>query len=405
MSGSRLLLVHRYFWPDTPPYATILREIARRLREDGHQVEVLSAQPSYKPTAGIDRRPWREPLDGFVVRRVRALDNSRSFIKAAAGHASFVMLAFWALIAGRKRDIVMCSTVPPVVLSSALSIGAKIRGARFIYHCMDLHPDVSVKRERLSTLQKLMRRVDTATCRRADAIVVLSGDMKRTLTQRDSALESKIVVINNFDLRDIDEMPPAAPPERGSRLRVVFTGNLGRFQGLVELADALNASGLPVELVLMGDGAVARGLRERQSDVPEGPAVRVLAHGSASEARALMRTADLGLVSLVPGVIRSAYPSKTITYLAEGLPLLAVVDDDSELARTVTEHGIGHQVAPGDIEGVVSVLKTLCNDRDRIVRLRERVAEYAANQLDRDEVLERWAELISDTAGRSGENA
>ena len=257
----------------------------------------------------------------------------------------------------------------------------------------------------MSTLQKLMRRVDTATCRRADAIIVLSGDMKRTLVQRDPALAAKIAVINNFDLRDVDETLSATPLERGSRLRVVFTGNLGRFQGLVELADAVAESGLPIELVLMGDGAVASALRERQREDLDGPAIRVLAHGSASEARALMRTADLGLVSLVPGVIRSAYPSKTVTYLAEGLPLLAVVDDDSELARTVTEHGIGHQVAPGDIEGIVSVLKTLCNDRDAIARLRERVAEYAANQLDRDEVLQRWAELISHTAGRSGENA
>ena len=45
----RLLLVHRYFWPDTPPYAVMLRAIAAHWAAAGHRVEVLAGQPSYKP--------------------------------------------------------------------------------------------------------------------------------------------------------------------------------------------------------------------------------------------------------------------------------------------------------------------------------------------------------------------
>ena len=35
---ARVLLVHRYFWPDTPPYAAMLREIGRALVDAGHSV-------------------------------------------------------------------------------------------------------------------------------------------------------------------------------------------------------------------------------------------------------------------------------------------------------------------------------------------------------------------------------
>ena len=52
----RILIVYRYFWPDTPPYATMLRDISRWLAEAGHDVEILTAQPSYKPEVGIDHQ-------------------------------------------------------------------------------------------------------------------------------------------------------------------------------------------------------------------------------------------------------------------------------------------------------------------------------------------------------------
>ena len=56
-------------------------------------------------------------------------------------------------------------------------------------------------------------------------------------------------------------------------------------------------------------------------------------HGTTAQARAVLATADLGLVSLMPDVITFAYPSKTASYLAEGLPVLVAVEPDSSLAR------------------------------------------------------------------------
>ena len=58
-----IVLVHRYFSPDTPPYASILRDIAERLGQDGHRVTVLTCQPSYN-RAVVARAPARERLAG-----------------------------------------------------------------------------------------------------------------------------------------------------------------------------------------------------------------------------------------------------------------------------------------------------------------------------------------------------
>ena len=62
----KILLTHRYFWPDTPPYGAMLRRIAADLAGAGHDVEVFTSRPSYG--RGITA-PGRETVDGFRVRR------------------------------------------------------------------------------------------------------------------------------------------------------------------------------------------------------------------------------------------------------------------------------------------------------------------------------------------------
>ena len=59
--SQHIVLIHRYFHPDTPPYAAILREIALSLGAAGHRVTVLTCQPSYNRSV-VSRAPAREQL-------------------------------------------------------------------------------------------------------------------------------------------------------------------------------------------------------------------------------------------------------------------------------------------------------------------------------------------------------
>jgi hypothetical protein len=121
--------------------------------------------------------------------------------------------------------------------------------------------------------------------------------------------------------------------------------------------------------------------------------VRFLPHGSPAEARALAETADLGLVSLTPGVIAYAYPSKTATYLAASLPVLLAVDAGSELARTVAEAGVG-AVLPDDAAGIRRVLSDLAARRDDLAAMRVRAREVWAKEFSAEETLPRWDGLL-----------
>lgn len=398
----RILAVHRYFWPDTPPYASFLRSIGQRWATDGHNVEVLTAQPSYTSSSGVGPRPSRERLDDLDVTRVHVVTEEGRVPGQLLNLVVFPAQIAWKILTGRRRDMIMCSTAPQVTLGFAVSAAARLRGSTFVYHCMDLHPEIG----RLSgefanpVAFRVLSKMDQITMRRADTIIVLSQDMKDAVLARDVSLASKIQVINNFALPDdtASASSPLGSADPGT-LRVVFTGNIGRFQGLETAVDAVRKlpPGTPVELVFMGEGkakeslvAAARGIEGNDDRT-----ITFLPHGSAAEAKALMRTADLGLVSLVPEVIKYAYPSKTATYAVGGLPLLVACDQESELSRTVQGQGLGLSVPTGDVNAMVQAIETARQQLavDGGSEWRNSVTDYAAREFDEHTVLERWSDL------------
>lgn len=398
----RILAVHRHFWPDPPPYASFLRSIGGRWAADGHSVEILTAQSSYNAAERAEQRPAKERVDDLDVQRVRVVPEGGLLPGQFLNLLVFPLQVALRILVGPKRDMVMCSTAPQVTLGYAVAIAARIRRTKFVYHCMDLHPEIG----RLSgefanpVVFKILAAMDLATMRRAARIIVLSEDMRATVVSRDLQLASKVEVLNNFSIPEFSEPAesPLPTPAPGT-LRIVFTGNLGRFQGLETAVEALGglSSGSPVELVFMGEGKAKKdlealaGLRAGRPDVT----VTFLPHGSPGAAKALMRTAHLGLVSLVPGVIRYAYPSKTATYAGEGLPLLVACEQDSELARSVRDQGLGLSVPVNDTAAMAEAIEhgriRLAEDRGQ--RWRDAVMEKARQEFNEEVVLNKWAAL------------
>lgn len=404
---TRVLAIHRYFWPDTPPYAVMLRAIAAHWAAQGHEVEVLSSQPSYKPETALASAPRTEQVDGFTVRRLPMRPDRGGLARRPRNMVRFSALAAWRVLTGPRRDLVMCSTAPQVLLGWAVSLAARVRRASFVYHCMDLHPEIGALSGEFAhpLVYRVLMRLDTAACRRAAAVVVLSDDMRDALLRRDSSLAGRIVVLNNFDLPEYGD-PAAAPVlARDDVVTVAFTGNVGRFQGLEEIVSAVlgdePALG-SVRLVLMGEGAAKAALAAAVAAAPADRRERVLLlpHGTTAEARAVMGVADWGLVSLAPKVVDFAYPSKTATYLSEGLPVLAAVEPDSALARDVVAWGAGRTLALDSVATIRDGLVSLVHERERLPELRACAREAWSREFAVEGRLRRWDALLADVSSR-----
>lgn len=396
----KILLTHRYFWPDSPPYGDMLRAIAEALAAEGHAVGVFASLPSYRGRAPA---PRRERAGGVDIRRIAVLPEKTGGPLARLANVVLYCGGLVLHILRRRPDIVTAASFPPVLAAASACMAARLVGARFVYHVQDIHPEVSryaggpLGRGRLF---RALRWLDTRTLRRAAAVVVLSSDMAATLRARPGGAELPLLVINNFALDD-DLAAPGPPPAEAAkphgRIRAIFAGNIGRFQGLGALVDtaALLTDIADFEIAMLGDGAALATLKARAAGLAN---LRFMPHLRFAEARSVIADADIGIVSLQPGIHRVAYPSKTLTYLNLGLPLLAVVEPESEIARMVEAEGLGAVARERDGHAIAAAIRGLIDRRAELPCIGERGRALYRERFGRATALARWRHLVAEIA-------
>lgn len=390
---SRVVLVHRYFVPDTPPYASILAAVATRLAADGHDVSVLTCQPSY----GLrTHAPSRETIDGYRVIRWSVLDDRTSTVRKLLNAGLFCLRLAFARRVWRDVDVIVAATTPPVVVAAVCSLIARSRGARFVYHKQDVWPEIAGRSTSPwgRAAASVLRGVDVATDRRAWRIVTLSEDMAETVRRRSPDHSLNVTVLNNFDPWLNDEAASDGQDRDASGLCLVYAGNLGRFQGLEYLIQVVRASqNLPgVEWHFFGGGALEGQIADLAAS---SDAVHSHGYRPPGVVASFVRgRADLGCVSLNEGAIRAAYPSKIMTYLRHGLPVLALVEPDSEMGQMIERDEIGVVARQRDVGRAVEELGLLVADPRRLEGMRRRAQIVYERNFARGRALDAWSALV-----------
>jgi len=357
----KVLLTHRYFVPDSSPYGVILRRIALDLAAAGHEVEVFTSLPSY----GRDpaKAPRREQMGDVAVRRIWVLSEASRNPLARVVNVLIYCVSLFLYTLRARADVVTAGTFPPVLAAWSASLAARLSGARFIYHIQDIHPELSqFSGDRLGRglPRRLLCWLDNQTLRRAETIVTLSEDMAETLRERGIG-DLHILILNNPPLKAAEA--PVDPPKDLVKpegcVRVIFAGNIGRFQNLTVLAEGVSRcfeSHPNLELLFLGDGEALPELKARWGTHPQ---VRFAPFLPFEQASAIISGADIGLVSLNPGIYRVAYPSKLSTYLNLGLTVLAVIEPESRMAQMLEATGQGAVAAFPEPEAIGAALGRL----------------------------------------------
>lgn len=358
----RVLLVHRFFYPDSPPYALILNDIRKSLLKEGYSVDVLSSQPSYKSidlhkTEKIiskegDSIIYRLPVFKFKSKKLRNLLN---FIW-------FPFIIFFFLLLKRRYDIITVATTPPVLLAFVVACISKVKNTLLVYHFMDIHPEIGRLSGEFNNkyIYSLLSKMDLFSCKVASKIIVLSNDMKNALLVRDKSLEKKIEIINNYDLGCYENKTETY--FKTKKKRIVYAGNIGRFQGLELFLTALKTikQRNEFELIFVGEGNALESLKEKANEYEN---VSFIPHVSISEVRQIISDADMGIVSLEKEIIKYAYPSKVMTYLSEGTPILVVADKGTEIENFVKDNNIGIFIESEDTSKLIETYQNFINDK------------------------------------------
>lgn len=336
----RIQLWSYNFDPEPTGIAPLSRVWAGAMRDRGHDVRVVAAHPHYpQPDWGIRLVPYREKRGGIPVLRLPIWPGRGTAAQRIRQELTYNLALAGALpFLGRPDVIVAVSPSFPALAPTMAA--ARARRVPWVLWLQDILPDGAMVTGVLEEgrLIDAARRLELAAYRSATRVVGISESFRENLLQK-GVPDEKIVRIYNPASMPIREQPR---PEGGVEPATVLTmGNIGHTQNLVEVTRAFEASGelerLGTRFVMAGDGVAATDVAAAiRSD-------RVVITGVVDneELERHLMSATLALVSQQYEGIDFNVPSKLMNFMGHGVPVVAAVRPESEVARLVEEAGCG----------------------------------------------------------------
>ena len=394
---SPILFVTRYFWPELIGSAPFTSDIAEWLAKEGRQITVLSGLPHYPGTtvfpAYKDGRLQHETMGNVVVERVRSGPPVRSSTLARIlNEAGFLMRGLGTLASGRIKRHPVVLALCPSILCVALALAARQRGGSAIAIVHDIQSGLAQQLGMNGgVLGRLMRWVERATLDRVDLVVVLSQEMKDQL--RRIGVTAPIDVVPLWV--DTDEIQAVEPASRPS-VKVLYSGNLGRKQGLsqvVAMAEQLATRRPEIEIVLRGNGNQAQ---ELVAEIAKRHLENVrLAELQPNEALSIALAAgDIHLVPQNPLAAAFAVPSKVYNIMAVGRPFVATALPDSTLWRLQKQSGAFLCVPPDEPLSFAEAVLQLADDPQLRHELGRRGREFVEQHYAKPLILSQFASRL-----------
>lgn len=382
--------------------------MGKHFASTGHEVTIFSAQPSYNDAYDGPPLPRKQVVDGMTVIRTPLLkEKKKNAILRSLNFLIFgVSLFFHAVFRGRGYDLMTVTTFPPTLMGWVARAIGLFRKTKYIYHCMDLYPEVALTSGILKRkwLTKLAASIDRRNCKRAIATVVLSTDMLDTITER-NLTDENVYVINNFIIDSVNEsvVLPDAFTKTENKFRVLFAGNIGRFQSLdTIMAAAERLKDNPeIEFWFVGSGVMVDDLKTQAANML-GKSVFFHPYLPIETVMTVIANCHLGVVSLSPGVIKCAYPSKTMSYLEAGCKLLVLVERDTDLADFVSAEKLGVVASEPDSEAVANSIESEFRLWKQSDYDRKKISETGRAHFSQQVILNRWSELLIEVENKIG---
>ncbi|UYN96613.1 MAG: glycosyltransferase [Enhydrobacter sp.] len=360
-----VLFVTRYFWPELIGSAPFTSDIADWLARHGWTTTVVSGLPHYPGDtvfpAYRNGRLKRETVGAVAVERLRSGAPRRtSALARIVNEGGFLVRGLVALSRGRITRHPVVLALCPSILCVALAVAARRKGGVCIAIVHDIQSGLADKLGMAGNgrLVDLMRAAERSLLNRCDLVMVLSREMKRQLRQIGVTTPIEIVPL----WVDTEHIHPIEVPARSS-IRVLYSGNLGRKQGLgqvIDMAECLASRRPDIEVVLRGDGNQLAALDDdiRRRGLRNLRLEQLQSSDSMADALA---AGDIHLVPQNPGAAAFAVPSKVFNIMAAGRPFVATALPGSTLWELQRQSGAFLCVPPDDCESFADAVLRLAD--------------------------------------------
>lgn len=402
----KILFLTHYFPPEVGAPQTRIFELARLLKQRGHQVSILTPFPHY-PSGQIPE-PFRgkifmrETMEGLNVIRtwVYATPN-KGFVRRIANHLSFMVSA---MVLGpfllRKHHVMVVES-PPLFTGMAGVWLKWLWRMPYIFNVADLWPESAVALGALTNKPaiKLAEWQEQFLYRQSARITAVTTGIRDTLIQRGLPPQKVVWLPNGVD---IDYFRLTQNREQARQILgwdinktiAMYGGTHGLAQGLdvVLYAAQQIKHRNDIELILVGDGADKKRLLELKSGLNLDN-VHFLDTLPKNQMPTALTACDISLVILkdLP-LFKSALPSKMYEAMAMQRPIALGVTGEAE--RLIIKAGAGICIPPENPTALAQAITTLADNPDLRVQFGEQGRAFVTENFRRELLADRLETIL-----------
>lgn len=406
------VLVTEYFHPDTASTGQLMTDLAVGLQKRGLDMTVYTGQPNYH-SGENEKQPRASTYEGVRVKRIRAPQvRQSSLLRRLFNWGIFTIWMFITLLVSKtekKREVLFVSNPP--FLPIALWVGCRIRGWPYTYIVYDLYPDMAVEPGHLKRggiIDRTWSYIHRFVFHDAENVVALGPVMQERIREKagDDFDHDKLTIIHNWEEKDF-----ITPTEKANnwfsqrhdlvdKVGIVYSGNIGDNHDLETVVRAATAfENEAVKFLIIGEGDKKQDIVELgdKLDLDE-ETIEFLPYQEMDDLPYSLTCGDVSVVSVSEGMRGVCVSSKIYTALAVGQPILVISHPDDDEARIVNRYDAGIHVRQGDVDGVVSAIKTWKNDPTFVAEQGRNAREAFENNFTKTQSITKYYHLLT---GRS----
>lgn len=394
----KILLLSRYFPPEIGTAANLFYDLALGLSKKGHEVTVLTGFPWYNLKEIPEKyrgKIWMvENYNGVNVKRLSIPIWGPLKMKLAAGHLTSPVSAVLAGVNIPRPDLIFAYS-PPLPFGISGWLLKLIKKCPFILGVQDLHPqcyiDQGVLKNRI--LIGMLEGMERFCYKHSSIITVHSEGNKEHVVKKKGIPEDKVVVLPNWI--NTDEIKPlprvnsfSLKYKLNDKFIVGYAGTLGMSQepmNIVETA-ALLKNHWNIEFFVVGDGLEKDAMLKRAQYLGLNN-IRFLPMQPKEVYPWVVASCDVGLVTLNARVKTPVVPSKILSMMAAGRPVVASMPLDGDAPKLIKDAGCGISVEPDNPEAIADAILSLSNNPELCGRFSRQGREYILKTMSIDKVV------------------
>ena len=401
----KIVFLTQYFPPEIGAPQARLFELARGLKNKGHEVTIVTAFPNYpggKILFGYRLKPFMiEEIEGLkVIRTWIYPSHSKSFVKRLANYFSFVFSSvFFGFFKLGRHDVLVCET-PPLFLGISAYVLSRLKGSKMYLYVSDLWPASAIDLGMLKNkmLIRMSEGLERFLYRKAAKVVVVTAGIKKIL-DADSKLKDKVFVVTNGADTELFKPSDKIAARKftglpGDKFVVMYSGNHGIAQNLFTVLNCAKrtAANKDILYVFVGDG-VEKPLLVAEKDKAKLDNVVFLKSFAKKEMPVVLSASDAAVIPLKNiSLFEKALPSKMFEIMSMGIPVIMSVA--GEAAELITEGHCGINTTPEDENSMEKAVLELYNSKALREMLGKNGRQFASSRFSREAIINRFERLL-----------